>query len=514
MANGVLRPGAVFAGYRIERVLGVGGMGTVYLAAHPRLPRQIALKLLHQNLTGDNYVRSRFELEAEHAARLEHPNVVAVEDRGRDGGQLWIAMRYVAGIDAEKLLSDGPLDPARAVYIITETAEALDYAHEMGVLHRDVKPANILLERRGSNRRERVLLADFGIAKALEETTQLTSSGVMVASLPYAAPEAFDNLDPDPRMDVYALGCTLFRLLTGRQPYPGSTLPQLWYGHAQAPIPQPSVVRDGLPVGFDEVILRALAKKPGDRFRTCGELADAAVAALTPVSELVATPEPEPESPLAAEAPTTVEVKTRPVATPPPPSPKDRDARLGIASVTTRLSAVQTRAERLEPAYASLRSEFSAQCSADLVSNERISSAEIVEAETILASAVEALDRGDAERAVELTRAVRAHLSTAERNVDAVTGRLALLRAVRTNPKAKVAEVRFKVHDAQMLALNHGTADHWQSEFDAQLEHIDRVAAELSGPHPDYWAYITGLDDVKSHISALVQRMKRERRLR
>ncbi|MCZ4590052.1 serine/threonine-protein kinase [Rhodococcus opacus] len=283
--HGPLMPGEVFAGYTIERVLGVGGMGTVYAAAHPRLPRRIALKVLHPALAEDDDARARFEKEADHAARLEHPNIVAVYDRGREGDRLWIAMQYVEGTDAATAAEGGPLDPARAVHIITETAKALDYAHEAGVLHRDVKPANILLEHpRPGHPGDpgRVLLADFGIAKALEHTQHLTKTGMLVASLQYAAPEQFANIPLDARTDVYSLGCTLFRLLTGQQPYPGSTLAQLMAGHLNSPIPRPTAVRAGLPPGFDAVIARAMAKDREDRYPSCGALAAAAQHALGP----------------------------------------------------------------------------------------------------------------------------------------------------------------------------------------------------------------------------------------
>ncbi|MFD9669458.1 serine/threonine-protein kinase PknD [Rhodococcus sp. NPDC059968] len=281
--HGPLRPGEVFAGYTIERVLGVGGMGTVYAAAHPRLPRRIALKVLHPALAEDDYARTRFELEADHAARLEHPNIVAVYDRGREGDRLWIAMQYVEGTDAETAREGAPLDPAQAVRIITETAKALDYAHEAGVLHRDVKPANILLEHpRPGHPGDpgRVLLADFGIAKALEHTQHLTKTGMLVASLQYAAPEQFASIPLDARADVYSLGCTLFRLLTGAQPYPGSTLAQLMAGHLNSPIPRPTALRAGLPTGFDAVIARAMAKDREDRYPSGESLASAAQHAL------------------------------------------------------------------------------------------------------------------------------------------------------------------------------------------------------------------------------------------
>ncbi|MBJ8347814.1 serine/threonine-protein kinase [Antrihabitans sp. YC2-6] len=535
-----LRPGSVFAGYRIERLLGSGGMGAVYLAMHPRLPKRVALKLLHPGMTTDRYVRMRFEQEAEHAARLEHPNIVAVEDRGRVGEQLWMAMRYVVGADAEHLLENGPVDPARAVYIVTETAEALDYAHELGVLHRDVKPANILLERRGSGRRERVLLADFGIAKALSESSDLTTSGTMVASLPYAAPEQFGDQDLDGRIDVYALGCTLFRLLTGRPPYPGNTLHQLWYGHVQAAIPQPSKIRPDLPAAFDAVVEIALAKKPEDRYRTCGELADAAIAALRPTlaaaatnvdlahrTEPAQTPEPavspeplETPEPPPSPGPTLRERARRlePTIAAPAPAventePREvrvRRARDAISSVRTRLEAVQTRAERLPPAYSALLREFSAASSEDLAGNDRSSRRQIGEADALLARAAAALAAGDADAALGLTRAVRAHLTAAERHVDAVTARLLLLREVRANPRARLDAARFRIRDAQMLAANLGIAQDWSALLDTQWARIDAIAAALRGPHPNYWAYVSGLDEVVTVVAHAVARMRNQ----
>ncbi|QIX53926.1 serine/threonine-protein kinase PknD [Rhodococcus sp. DMU1] len=271
MGGAELEPGDVFAGYTIERVLGVGGMGAVYLARDPHLPRYTALKLLDRSLTTDDSFRARFELEADHAARLEHPNIVSVFDRGQEAGQHWIAMQYIAGTDAAVALRDGPMDPPRAVHIIAETAKALDYAHEKGVLHRDVKPANILLGPSGARQPERVLLTDFGIAKALDATQHLTKTGSLVATLQYSAPEVFQGIPLDPRADVYSLGCTVFCLLTGRPPFTGSTQ-EVMRGHLDAPVPRITAVRGDLPQSIDEIVSAALAKRREDRLPSCHAL--------------------------------------------------------------------------------------------------------------------------------------------------------------------------------------------------------------------------------------------------
>ncbi|NDV10850.1 protein kinase [Rhodococcus sp. IEGM 248] len=282
MGGAELEPGDVFAGYTIQRVLGVGGMGAVYLARDPHLPRNTALKLLDRSLTADDCFRSRFELEADHVARLEHPNIVSVFDRGQEGNQHWIAMQYVAGTDAAVALNEGPMDLTRAVHIIAETAKALDYAHENGVLHRDVKPANILLGMSGAEQPERVLLTDFGIAKALDETQHLTKTGSLVATLQYSAPEAFQGLPLDPRADVYSLGCTLFCLLTGRPPFTGSTQ-EVLRGHLNSPVPRISTVRGDLPPAIDDIVSAALTKRREDRLPTCRALAKGVQLALSNV---------------------------------------------------------------------------------------------------------------------------------------------------------------------------------------------------------------------------------------
>ncbi|MGW0179977.1 protein kinase domain-containing protein [Nocardia sp. NPDC003345] len=270
--------GEVFAGYRIERLLGAGGMGEVFLARDLNLPRLVALKVLDRSRGADPGLAGRFRREADTAARLSHPNIVAVHARGEHDGRLWIAMEYVDGTDVGELLHDGPLEPARAVRVLEDAAAALDHAHRSGVLHRDVKPANILVT---AGPRERALLADFGIAKSLDESTGLTRTGEVFASLRYAAPEQFTEAAVDHRADIYALGGTLHHMLTGSHPYPGTSSAQLIHSHLNRPAPVPSALDPRLPRAFDVVIARAMAKEPADRFPSCGDLAAAAAAALT-----------------------------------------------------------------------------------------------------------------------------------------------------------------------------------------------------------------------------------------
>ncbi|WP_067637737.1 serine/threonine-protein kinase [Nocardia coubleae] len=253
--------GAVFAGYRIERVLGRGGMGTVYLAAHPRLPRRVALKLLNRDLYSDQEVRARFEREADVSARLDHPGIVSVLDRGVENGLMWISMQYVDGTDAS-VFRGRPLDPARAVDIIAQTAEALDYAHERDVLHRDVKPANILLS--AGRGRDRVLLTDFGIARLRGDARQLTRTGDFLATLAYASPEQLSGATVDHRSDQYSLGCSLYTLLTGESPFPADNPGAVVAAHLTKPVPRASDQVSGLAPGLDAVIGRAMAKDPAE----------------------------------------------------------------------------------------------------------------------------------------------------------------------------------------------------------------------------------------------------------
>ena len=279
---GQLAPGVIFAGYRIEHVLGHGGMGTVYVAAHPRLPRRDVLKLLSPSFSNDPNFRARFEREADLAGSLEHRNIVSVYDRGSENGQLWIAMRYVRGYDASTLITDHPggIDPAFAVHIITEIGNALDHAHRRGMVHRDVKPANILIESDDDDGIGGITLTDFGIARAVDDAMHLTDTGLTVASVPYASPEQLHGYELDGRADIYALAATFVELLTGQPPFPRDNRLAAMSAHLHDEPPTVSQRVQSLPYELDDVIRAALAKDPNDRYATCAEFTRAAAVSI------------------------------------------------------------------------------------------------------------------------------------------------------------------------------------------------------------------------------------------
>ncbi|MDT5257676.1 MAG: serine/threonine protein kinase, bacterial [Mycobacterium sp.] len=274
-----LASGETFAGYTILRLLGRGGMSEVYLAQHPRLPRRDALKILLGGTAADSGFRERFDREAELAATLWHPNIVQVHDRGEFDGQLWLAMDYVEGADAAQLMSTrypAGMPTRDACAVITAVAGALDYAHQCGLLHRDVKPANILLTDPKDGQR-RTLLADFGIARQHDDISGLTDTNFTVGTVTYAAPEQLMGGDLDARADQYALAATAFHLLTGAPPYQHSNPVAVISRHLTAPLPKLSDRRSELS-NLDEVLSRALAKEPADRFADCHEFAAALAA--------------------------------------------------------------------------------------------------------------------------------------------------------------------------------------------------------------------------------------------
>lgn len=304
-----LANGELFAGFQILRTLGVGGMGEVYLVQHPRLPRQDALKILPAGMSADAEFRARFTREAELAAALYHPHIVGVHDRGEWGGQLWISMDYIDGPDAGTLLRDrypGGMPVGEVVEIVTAVADALDYAHDRGLLHRDIKPPNILLTRPDRGRR-RVLLADFGIARGTAEVSGLTDTNVTLGTVNYAAPEQLMGTALDGRADQYGLAATAYHLLTG-SPMFGASNPAVVIGrHLNAPPPRLSERRPEL-AALNPVLAKALSKRPADRFRTCTEFAGALrhaaqSGAVAPVPPRPAPPVPAPSAPHTAVLP-------------------------------------------------------------------------------------------------------------------------------------------------------------------------------------------------------------------
>ncbi|MEV0028093.1 serine/threonine-protein kinase [Nocardia sp. NPDC050793] len=270
----MLGVGADFAGYQLEGVLGQGGMGTVYLARHPRLPRSVALKLLNQQVSTDPELARRFELEADVVARLEHPGIVGVFDRGAEQGHLWIAMQYVRGTDAS--VWDGRAQPVTTTArLIGETAAALDYAHSRAVLHRDVKPANILFADAAAGRESHSVLTDFGIARLTDANTKLTATGTFTATIAYGSPEQLSGEVVDERSDQYSLACTLFAILAGHPPYAATNPGQVVMGHLSKPVPRLTATRPDLPPAADAVLARAMAKQRDGRFGSCSEFTTA-----------------------------------------------------------------------------------------------------------------------------------------------------------------------------------------------------------------------------------------------
>lgn len=265
-----LAAGQTFADYTIVRLLGSGGMGDVYLAEHPRLPRRDALKVLRNEVCADNEYRQRFDREADLAATLWHPHIVGVHDRGDVDGQIWISMDYVDGEDAAEVLRDRypkGMPKEEVLNIVTGVAEALDYAHGQGLLHRDVKPANIMLTD-PTEGEQRVLLGDFGIARRVDDSSNLTATNMTVGTVFYAAPEQLMGEGLDGRADQYALAATAFHLLTGSPPFHHSNPTVVISQHLTASPPALADKRPELSA-LDPVLSKALSKDPKDRYNSC-----------------------------------------------------------------------------------------------------------------------------------------------------------------------------------------------------------------------------------------------------
>ena len=277
-----LTPGELLGGCRVEGVIARGGMGVVYRATQLQLQRPVALKVITADRAGDPEFRERFERESRMAAAIDHPNVVPVYAAGEDRGALYIVMRYVPGSDLHALIkANGALPGPRAAAIVAQVAAALDAAHAAGLVHRDVKPANVLLPSAGDH----AYLSDFGLVQSLDPHEPLTESGRWIGTVDFASPEQLGGEPVDARSDVYSLGCVLYATLTGAPPFPRGTVSATLLAHLRDAPPKPSA--SGADAQFDRVIARALAKDPDDRYPSAGDLGRATLAAARgePVTE-------------------------------------------------------------------------------------------------------------------------------------------------------------------------------------------------------------------------------------
>jgi serine/threonine protein kinase len=332
-----LSDGDEFAGYRIERRLGRGGMGILYLAVEPGLDRHVALKLIAPEAAADEVFARRFAEESRIAASIEHPNVVPIYAAGEEGGVPFIAMRYVAGSDlSRRLAREGRLTPEQAVALIAQIANGLDAIHAAGLVHRDVKPANVLLS--GGEGDDHAYITDFGVARNVATQSGLTQTGRFVGTLDYVAPEQISGGAIDARVDVYALGCLLFKLLTGEVPYPREGEAARLYAHLNDPPPAPSLYAPEVSMALDDVVVRAMSKQPDDRHPSAGDLGRAAVAALSGAAVTV------PEHTVATGAAATAETRrlrpepSQPLTQPSVEGPRRRP--LLIAGVLVAILAV------------------------------------------------------------------------------------------------------------------------------------------------------------------------------
>ncbi|HET7446233.1 MAG TPA: serine/threonine-protein kinase [Solirubrobacterales bacterium] len=309
-----LADGDEFAGYRIERRLGRGGMGILYLAIEPGLERRVALKLIAPEAAADEVFTRRFAEESRIAASIEHPNVVPIYAAGEEDGIPYIAMRYVAGSDlGRRIAREGRIPLEQAVALIAQVGNGLDAIHAAGLVHRDVKPANVLLS--GEEGAEHAYITDFGVARNVATQSGLTQTGRFVGTLDYVAPEQISGGPLDARVDVYALGCLLYKLLTGQVPFPREGEAARLYAHLNDPPPAPSLYVPEVPMALDDVVVRAMSKQPGDRYPSAGDLGRAAQAALSGTAVAL------PERTVATGAAATVESATVP---PDPPTEPTR----------------------------------------------------------------------------------------------------------------------------------------------------------------------------------------------
>ncbi len=318
-----LAAGDEFAGYRIEQRLGRGGMGILYLALEPGLERRVALKLIAPEAAAEEVFAKRFAEESRIAAAIEHPNVVPIYAAGEHEGVPYIAMRYVAGSDlGRRIAREGRLEPVAAAALVAQVGNGLDAIHAAGLIHRDVKPANVLLSGRADD--EHAYITDFGVARNIATESGLTQTGRFVGTLDYVAPEQISGGPVDARVDVYALGCLLFKLLTGEVPFPREGEAARLYAHLHDPPPAPSLYAPEVSIALDDVVVRAMSKQPEDRYPSAGDLGRAALAAVGGTAVAV------PERTVATGAAATREATQ-------PPSPETRASTPQATAATNRL---------------------------------------------------------------------------------------------------------------------------------------------------------------------------------
>src|SRR5437867_825295 len=274
-----VRTGALLAGFRVQSLLGKGAMGTVYSAEETSTKRRVALKLLAPELARDERFRRRFLRETELASSLDHPHIVPTLASGEEGGTLYLAMAHVEGSDLRELLRrEGRLEPERALDLLEQVAGGLDAAHAAGLVHRDVKPGNILVTEGPDG--EQAYVCDFGLARHVSSVRSLTGERGFVGTIDYVPPEQIEGGAIDGRADVYSLGCVLYECLAGERPFERESELSVVFAHLNEPPPRLSDLRPELPQAFDGVFATALAKSRADRYATCGELVAAARAAL------------------------------------------------------------------------------------------------------------------------------------------------------------------------------------------------------------------------------------------
>lgn len=313
MATGSSRVERTFGKYTLNSLLGSGGMGEVYQAYDTDKRRTVALKILREQYSHDEQFRTRFQRESHAAAILQEPHVIPIHDWGEIDGNLYIDMRLVQGQTLHELLKKGPLEPDRAVAIVNQIGAALDAAHAEGLIHRDVKPQNIIV-----TPNDFAYLLDFGIAETTGET-RLTMAGYQVGSFDYMAPERFTDQPTTPAADVYSLACVLYEALTGRTPFASRSLEQAVTAHIASPPPRPSATNPRLPASFDDVVARGMAKEPDDRYGSAGGLGRAAQRALKSYQH-----DPSQAETMPAPAGYPSGRATGPAATPPAPGLRSR----------------------------------------------------------------------------------------------------------------------------------------------------------------------------------------------